>query len=141
MTNEVPISTEPKTDPYDPTLSINTASKNLEMIFESASVQAVYAAPIQNGETIVVPSAEIFGMAGFGYGTGGGKDEKSNAGGGGGGGGWGRTFSRPVAAVVITPTSVRVEPIVDVTKIGLAALTTIGFMFAMIGRINRRAHR
>jgi hypothetical protein len=44
-------------------------------------------------------------------------------------------LSRPVAAVVISPTGVRVEPILDLTKIVLAALTTLGFMAATLTRM------
>jgi uncharacterized spore protein YtfJ len=52
-----------------------------------------------------------------------------------GGGGGGRVLSRPVAAIVISPTGVRVEPIVDVTKIALAIFTTLGFMTAMLTQL------
>jgi uncharacterized spore protein YtfJ len=48
---------------------------------------------------------------------------------GGGGGGGGFSFGRPVAAVVIEPNGVRVEPIVDPTKLGIAFFTTLGAMF------------
>ena len=44
-------------------------------------------------------------------------------------------LSRPVAAIVISPAGVRVEPIVDVTKIVLATFTTLGFMVAMLTRM------
>jgi len=79
-------------------------------------------------------------LTGFaiGFGMGGGKDQGANVGGGGGGGGGGRAFARPVAAIVVTPNGVRVKPIVDVTKIALAALTAFGFMFAMVARMSRR---
>jgi uncharacterized spore protein YtfJ len=138
MSDEIVLTPEPKTENVlDPTYSIDMARKTLDKILNAASVEAVYAAPIQHGETIIIPSAEVVGVAGFGYGTGGGKDDKSNVGGG-GGGGWGRTFSRPVAAIVIEPNGVRVEPIVDVTKIALAVFTTFGFMAAMAARMSRR---
>jgi uncharacterized spore protein YtfJ len=54
-----------------------------------------------------------------------------------GGGGGGRVFSRPVAVIIAAPEGVRVEPVVDVTKIGLAALTAAGFMFGMWMRMTR----
>jgi len=64
--------------------------------------------------------------------------EAENTGGsGGGGGGGGRVLARPVAAIIMSPTSVRVEPIVDVTKIALAVFTTLGFMTAMLTRMNK----
>ncbi len=65
--------------------------------------------------------------------------EGGESGGGGvGGGGGGRTLSRPVASIVVDPNGVRVEPIVDVTKLWLAALTAAGFCFAMLARMQRR---
>jgi uncharacterized spore protein YtfJ len=52
-----------------------------------------------------------------------------------GGGGGGRVFSRPVAVIVASPEGVRIEPVVDPTKIVLAALTTVGFMAGMFARM------
>jgi hypothetical protein len=39
--------------------------------------------------------------------------------------------------VVASPEGVHVEPIIDVSKIALAALTAFGFMFGMLARMNR----
>jgi hypothetical protein len=47
-------------------------------------------------------------------------------------------LSRPVAAIIISPGGVRVEPIVDVTKIVLAVFTTLGFIATMFTRMSRR---
>jgi uncharacterized spore protein YtfJ len=69
------------------------------------------------------------------------KDEQGtptqNSGGGGGGGGGGRVLSRPVAIIIASPDNVRVEPVVDVTKISLAALTAGGFILGMLLRMLR----
>jgi hypothetical protein len=59
------------------------------------------------------------------------------AGGIGGGGG---SSGRPVAIIIIEPDSVKVEPVVDVTKIALAALTVCGTMAMLLGRM-RKASR
>jgi uncharacterized spore protein YtfJ len=64
------------------------------------------------------------------------EQEGTEAGGGGGGGG-GRTLSRPVAVIVASPEGVRVEPVVDPTKIALAAITAAGFMLTTILRMKR----
>jgi uncharacterized spore protein YtfJ len=69
-----------------------------------------------------------------------GSPEGENAGGGGGGGGGGASFARPVAAVVVSPQGVWVEPIVDVTKLGLAFFTMLGSMWMFWSRM-RRASR
>jgi len=138
MPEQVNVSTESNADNmFDPTHSLNLTQETLGKIIDVANVDAVYGKPVANGDMLVVPSAEVLGVVAFGAGTGGGKDDKDNRGGG-GAGGWSRVFSRPVAAIVITPNDVRVEPIVDVTKIALAAFTTVGFMLAMIARMSRR---
>jgi uncharacterized spore protein YtfJ len=67
-------------------------------------------------------------------------DDDENAGGfgnGGGGGGGGRIFSRPVAVIVASPQGVEVKPVLDTTKIALAAVTAFGFMFSMMARMRR----
>ena len=122
----------------DPTDSINLLRNTLDKLLETARVQAVYGEPVRNGDTVVIPTAEVLGLMGFGIGTGGSRDDKQQASGGIGGGGGGRTLSRPVAAIVLTPNRVRVEPIVDVTKVWMAGLTAAGFMFAMLARMSRR---
>jgi uncharacterized spore protein YtfJ len=107
-------------------------------------VGAVYGEPIQHGETLIIPAAEVLSGVGFGVGFGGAETTSSGEGGvpvgesgGGGGGGGGRVFARPVAAIIATPDGVRVEPVVDVTKVALAALTAAGFIVSMLARMSR----
>lgn len=139
MADQITVATKANPDNMlDPTQSFHLVKETFDKITEVANVEAVYGEPIRNGDVIVVPSAEVFGMVGFGAGTGGGKDERDNRGGGGGAGGWSRVFSRPVAAIVISPNHVRVEPIVDITKVALAAFTAAGFMLTMIARMSAR---
>jgi uncharacterized spore protein YtfJ len=118
----------------------------MDRLLDTGSVDMVFGEPIQHGDTVIIPCSEAFtviGMgAGYGYGSapikhdeGEGASEPSEGGGGGGGGG-GRTFARPVAVVVASPEGVRVEPVVDVTKIVLAALTAVGFMGSLMVRMN-----
>ena len=40
---------------------------------QSASVEAVYGAPIQDGDTLIIPAAEVLTVMGFGVGSGRGK--------------------------------------------------------------------
>jgi uncharacterized spore protein YtfJ len=107
----------------------------LEEFIQTADVERVYGEPIQHGDTLIIPAAEVMVGLGFGMGYGGGNDGGKNVGGGGGGGGGGRTFSRPVATIIASPDGVRIEPVVDVTKIALAVFTTAGFMIAMFTRM------
>jgi uncharacterized spore protein YtfJ len=78
---------------------------------------------------------------GSGIGTSGDENtDKPSQGKGSGGGGGGRILSRPVAVVVASAEGVRVEPVLDVTKIALAALTAMGFMVGMMFRMSSRRH-
>jgi uncharacterized spore protein YtfJ len=117
--------------------TVGVAQETMEKFLEAASVDAVYGEPLTYGDTVVVPAAEVVSLMAFGLGYGGmtGPDPK------GAGGGGGRILSRPVAAIVISPAGVRVEPIVDVTKVGLAALTAFGFMAATLWRMSRPGRR
>jgi uncharacterized spore protein YtfJ len=58
-----------------------------------------------------------------------------------GGGGGGVTMGRPVAAIIIGPDGVTVEPIVDATKIAIALFTTIGAMALMFSRMMKLSQK
>lgn len=125
--------------------AIDTVQQNMDKFLSSAHVAAVYGEPITHEETIIIPTAEVLSFAGFGIGGGSGNgptnpDDPEGTipeGEGYGGGGGGRVLSRPVAVIIAAPEGVRVEPVVDVTKIGLAALTAAGFMFGLWMRMVR----
>jgi uncharacterized spore protein YtfJ len=111
----------------------------------AADVRVVYGEPIQHDDTMIIPTAEVLCGLGFGVGIGSGMNtvpnaEKPSQGSAGGGGGGGRILSRPVAVVVASPEGVRVEPVVDITKIALAGLTALGFMVGMMFRMSSRRH-
>jgi uncharacterized spore protein YtfJ len=140
----------------DPEKGMTSVQETLDKFLATADVNVVYGKPIKSGDMLIIPAAEVvcgmgFGM-GFGYGTSSSAGEEAENenkadkaeeekpetppgegyGSGGGGGGGGYTFSRPVALVIATPEGIRVEPVLDRTKILLAALTTAGFMVSMI---------
>jgi uncharacterized spore protein YtfJ len=131
-------------------LATAVIQSTMDKFLDTANVDKVYGRPIRSGETIIIPTAEVVCGLGFGVGSGRGgafgipdEDEEEagsqNAGGiGSGGGGGGRVLSRPVAVIVASPEGVRVEPVFDRTKILMAALTAVGFMFGMLGRIRRQ---
>jgi len=129
----------------DSSPAMNTVQTTLDKFLAAADVKAVYGPAVSQGENVVIPAAEVLSIVGFGVGLGGGQGpadtETVGSGGGGGGGGGGRVLARPVAALILSPTGVRVEPIVDVTKIILAVFTTFGFMAAMFTRMSKRPPR
>ncbi|MFP4393733.1 MAG: hypothetical protein ACLFTI_00580 [Anaerolineales bacterium] len=128
----------------------------LEKIFDVAKPEAVYGEPVTKGEHTVITASEMSVGLGFGYGMGGGVapgparakneedgegDENEAPGGeygvGGGGGGGGGSAARPIAAIIVGPEGVRVEPIVDVTKVVLAFFTAFGSMFLMFKKMRQ----
>jgi uncharacterized spore protein YtfJ len=115
-----------------PSSPIEGMNETLTQLLYSAHVDAVYGEPVEHGENLIIPAAEVFSVAGFGMGSGG-QGKESGQGGGGGG----RTFSRPVAVIISTPTGVRVEPVIDISKVWMAALTALGFFFAASHRMRR----
>jgi uncharacterized spore protein YtfJ len=117
----------------------------MEEFLAAADVRVVYGEPIEHDDTVIIPTAEVLCGLGFGVGSGSGTSadqspDKPSLGSGSGGGGGGRILSRPVAVVVASPEGVRVEPVVDITKIALAGLTAVGFMVGMMFRMSSRRH-
>ena len=67
------------------------------------------------------------------------EDQEGAPGGfGGGGGGGGGARARPVAVIHISGDGVSVEPVVDVTKLGLAFFALLGSIFAMRAKVRKR---
>ena len=107
----------------------------MSKLIDAADVDKVYGPPIAQGDVVVIPASENLTLLGFGVGGGAGTDSNGNGAIGGGGG---RTLSRPVAIIVVTPEGAYVEPIMDPTKVALAAITAAGFMFVMLLRMMRK---
>jgi len=125
----------------------------IDKIYAAAQPGAVFSAPVVAGSNTIITASEVAAGGGFGFGSGSGARPGSSAGpafdqpnasgqaapasrsGGGGGGG---SSGRPVAAIVIGPDGVKVEPIVDPTKIALAA---IGAWLSIALLLVRRARR
>jgi len=106
----------------------------LSTIPEESGASACFGAPVERDGHTIIPVARVaFGYgAGFGRGTGkskhnfedgtGGREE-GEAGGGGGGG-----SSTPVAIIDISSADVRIEPIVDSTRISVGGMVLAGWM-------------
>lgn len=116
----------------------------MERLLSAADHSKVFGQPVTSGEYTVITAAEVAGGGGFGSGMGFGpprgrrgeaSDElgpsagQTSAGAGMGVGGGGGSIGRPVAVVIAGPEGVRVKPVFDLTKCGLAALTA----FAAVG--------
>ena len=126
------------------------ARELIEKLFAVAEPGTVFGEPVQLGDHTVITASEI--TIGLGFASGGGigsaprpelaaeQEDEEAAGGGYGATGGGGAGGRPVAAIIAGPGGVRVDPIVDVTKLGLALVTAVGGMLLAFGRM-RRASR
>jgi uncharacterized spore protein YtfJ len=128
----------------------------IDRIYGAARPGAVFGEPVTSGGYTVITAQEISSGGGFGTGGGFGSDgsgasstgegeeappapAKSSAGGGGSGiGGGGGAMSRPVAAIIIGPDGVRIEPIVDRTKVAITLISSVLAMAAVAGKMRRR---
>lgn len=124
--------------------SIDDIVSRVDGLFDVARPEAVFAPPVTVDGRTVISAAEV--LVGMGIGGGGGpspategqaEGENAGMGMGMGAGGGGYAQSRPVAVIIIDGDGVRVEPVVDVTKLGLAAITVLGSMFFFLARMMR----
>jgi len=123
----------------------------LSTIPEESGASACFGAPVERDGHTIIPVARVaFGYgAGFGRGTGsephrhgnGSAGDEADAGEGGGGGGGGS--STPVAIIDVGPTGVRIEPIIDSTRISVSGMMLGGWilfwLFWTIRTIARQA--
>jgi uncharacterized spore protein YtfJ len=124
---------------------ISDPGKAAEVVGKLADVAdpgRVFSEPIVVGGHTIITAAEVGAGLGFGYGGGGGTDSgaeggKQPMGYGMGGGGGGGSMARPVAIISIGPDGVRVEPVVDASKIAVTLFTTIGGIALALARFAR----
>ena len=114
----------------------------MERLIEIAHPNAVFGEAVIVGDTVVITAAEV--SLGLGFGFGGGDsttvatdDDPAHNGRGVGGGGGGGGHTRPVAVIVVGPNGVHVKPIIDRTRIAIAALALLGMVAAVIGKRRR----
>jgi uncharacterized spore protein YtfJ len=120
----------------------------LGRLLEAAKPEMVFSKPIKVGDTQVITASEIQVGLGYGHGLGSGPqvisnlpdqadEENMESGLGGAGGGGGAASGRPVAVITIREGGVKVEPILDRTKIALAFFTMLGSIFYLGSQIRR----
>jgi uncharacterized spore protein YtfJ len=126
--------------------------RTIARLTEVAGPTAVFGAPVERGDTTVIPCCRVSVGLGFGGGGGAGPARTGEAQGetqadtqagqaptatGEGIGGGGGSQGRPVAAIVLTPGRVQIRPIVDVTRVAFAGMATAIGLALVIGRILR----
>lgn len=117
--------------------TVDMVSESIQQLIATADVTAAFGEPVTVGDRTIITAADVACGTGFGVGGGEGPAQGGGTGRGSGGGGGGGSRSRPVAAIVIEPAGVRVEPIIDLTQLGLAALTAGVFSLFWIMRMLR----
>lgn len=126
----------------------SNSSALIDRVMVAALPGAVYSEAVSAADQTVITASEVFagGAVGFGGGAGignipheNGSDEQTTSqqgtGAGGGSGSMGGSKGRPVAAIIINDQGVRIEPIVDVTKLGLAFFTTMAAILITLFKI------
>jgi uncharacterized spore protein YtfJ len=126
--------------------------RTITRLTEVAGPTAVFGAPVERGDTTVIPCCRVSVGLGFGGGGGAGPARTGEAQGdtqadtqaghaptatGEGIGGGGGSQGRPVAAIVLTPGRVQIRPIVDVTRVAFAGMATAVALALLIGRTLR----
>lgn len=99
----------------------------------SASVQAVFGPPETRGEVTVIPVAAVRYGVGFGMGANTPEGTEGAGAQGLGGGGGAGTRARPVAVIEITPTGIKVHPIIDYSRLimaGVCALVWLALLWS-----------
>jgi uncharacterized spore protein YtfJ len=129
----------------------------IEKLFQVAEPHAVFGEPVEAGGRTIITASEVNVGLGIGFGIGGGPGEMiaeapeetetgetefAEAGMGGGGGGGGGAKGRPIAVISVSEEEgVKVEPVIDATKVALAFFTTLGSMFFMISKVKKAAQK
>lgn len=121
----------------------------LESTLSAANPEAVYGKPEKIDEVTLITASEVVTGLGLGFGSGLGRgrgparqerleeDDSFEFSAGVGGGGGGGSQGRPVAVIKVSGDQVEVHPVIDITKLGLAALTALGSMFMMFSRMSK----
>jgi uncharacterized spore protein YtfJ len=145
-------------DPQEITAVLGPLLDKVDRLFDTAREGAAFGEPVTVGGQTVLGAAEVFVAVGFGGGGGSSPSPSlaesdsglaqptaptesgtsaSDIGAGVGVGG--AAHARPVALIIFDGNGVRVEPVVDVTKLALAGITAFGGMIFMAGRMLRAA--
>ncbi len=117
--------------PTDEDSSRATMNRGLDRLM-NVGADRVYAEPVRAGDRVVIPAASVEFSGGFGFGG----DHATSSGGGGGG----HHAGRPVAIIEVGPDGVRVKPVIDFTRVGLA-LVAAALTALTVWRASRRRSR
>ena len=123
---------------------IEQVASPVERMVEQFTVSRAFGEVIREGDTAVVPVAEVTSVFGYGHGSGEGPVAAGEGGGvdgqmasGGGGGGGGRGSAKPRGYITITPDGVRYEPLMDPLKISIAGIALTAWIIFWVAMVVR----
>ena len=119
-------------------MELNRIFEFFGQVYQKADVKAVFGEPQTIGKRVIIPVAQIGYGLGLGWGEGrkpGTEEGEAETGGGGGGGGGGH--ASPIAVLEVSETDTRVIPIVNSTRIAMAAILTGAWCIFWITRTIR----
>jgi uncharacterized spore protein YtfJ len=90
-----------------------TTERPVERIWAAAQPGAVYSAPVTVGDYTIITASEVFAAGGYGV------DDGKGSGGG------GVSRGRPVATIIVGPDGVKIQPVVDATRVALGVMAAI----------------
>ena len=123
---------------------IEQVASPIERMLQQFKVSNAFGEAIREGDTTVVPVAEVTGVFGYGQGSGEGpmsaaegEDGDGRMASGGGGGGGGRGSAKPRGYITITPDGVRYEPLMDPLKISIAGIALTAWIIFWVAMVVR----
>lgn len=120
-------------------MSLNRMFERIGEVRETANWRAAFGEPQVIEEQTIIPVARVgygFGL-GFGQGPVSTTEEGEPATSGEGGGGGGGAMSNPLGAIVVTPETVRFEPVTNENKIALAGMLMAGVVIWQVTKTLR----
>ncbi len=123
----------------------------IDKTLDRLTTRAAFGEPVREGDVTIIPVAQISLGFGYGYGTSGRAGEPSEeepagespaetpaAGGVGGGGGGG---ARPLGYIQLDSQGVHFEPIMDITRMGMAGILMVAWAVFWFARALRRGRK
>jgi uncharacterized spore protein YtfJ len=105
-----------------------SVARVIDKIFAAAQPGSVFSQPVVTGSVTIITASEVVATGGAGFGA-----DAHDQGGGSGSGGF--SMGRPVAAIIVDADGrVKIEPIVDATKIALAGIAAWGSLLILLAR-------
>ena len=122
---------------------VKPIAADVRKALDRLNTKAVFGEPLHEGDVTLIPVAEVSMGFGYGYGSGPAPDEQAEEApaqkGGVGGGGGGK--AKPLGYIQIDRNGVHFEPVLDITRMGMAGILMTAWAVFWIARAFRRGRR